>query len=118
MVTSFFRSFVVTVAVNDILLSRAAGFEAAMSLRLHSNMSVTDAAVSGWFTRAGYADVLTPRLLQRHARYSKRKAGGCATKRSQATVSKSTDSCRCLPIPHVTSSCRTTSPRRRTSRTM
>ncbi|MBB5413876.1 type VI secretion system protein ImpL [Paraburkholderia sp. HC6.4b] len=50
--------------VNDISLSRAAGFEAAMSLRMRSNMSATDTAVSGWFTRAGYTDVFMPRLLK------------------------------------------------------
>ncbi|WP_323123569.1 type VI secretion system membrane subunit TssM [Burkholderia alba] len=48
--------------VNDISLSRAAGFEAAMSLRMRSNVPATDVAVSGWFTRAGYTDVFLPRL--------------------------------------------------------
>jgi len=48
--------------VSDISLSRAAGFEAAMSLRMRSNVPVTDVAVSGWFTRAGYTDVFLPRL--------------------------------------------------------
>jgi len=48
--------------VNDISLSRAAGFESAMSLRLRSNIPSTDVAVSGWFTRAGYTDVFLPRV--------------------------------------------------------
>ncbi|MDN7592094.1 type VI secretion system membrane subunit TssM [Burkholderia seminalis] len=48
--------------VNDISLSRAAGFEGAMSLRMRSNVPATDVAVSGWFTRAGYTDVFLPRL--------------------------------------------------------
>lgn len=53
--------------VNDISLSRAAGFEASMSLRMRSNVPSTDTAVSGWFTRAGYTDVFLPRL-QKSAR--------------------------------------------------
>ncbi|MBN3816132.1 type VI secretion system membrane subunit TssM [Paraburkholderia sp. Se-20369] len=48
--------------VSDISLSRAAGFESAMSLRMRSNIPATDVAVSGWFTRAGYTDVFLPRL--------------------------------------------------------
>ncbi|KVS53630.1 type VI secretion protein IcmF [Burkholderia cepacia] len=48
--------------ITDISLSRAAGFEAAMSLRMRSNVPTTDAVVSGWFTRAGYTDVFLPRL--------------------------------------------------------
>ncbi|OJB06779.1 type VI secretion protein IcmF [Burkholderia ubonensis] len=48
--------------VNDISLSRAAGFESAMSLRLRSGVPTTDISVSGWFTRAGYTDVFLPRL--------------------------------------------------------
>ncbi|KVN21660.1 type VI secretion protein IcmF [Burkholderia pyrrocinia] len=48
--------------VNDISLSRAAGFESAMSLRMRSGIPATDVAVSGWFTRAGYTDVFLPRL--------------------------------------------------------
>ncbi|SMF98895.1 type VI secretion system membrane subunit TssM [Burkholderia singularis] len=48
--------------VNDISLSRAAGFESAMSLRMRSNIPSTDVAVSGWYTRAGYTDVFVPRL--------------------------------------------------------
>jgi type VI secretion system protein ImpL len=49
-------------SVNDISLSRAAGFESAMSLRMRSDVPATDVAVSGWFTRAGYTDVFLPRL--------------------------------------------------------
>jgi type VI secretion system protein ImpL len=50
--------------VNDISLSRAAGFESTMVLRLRSGIASTDTAVSGWYTRAGYTDVFTPRLLK------------------------------------------------------
>ncbi|VWC16408.1 type VI secretion system membrane subunit TssM [Burkholderia lata] len=48
--------------VNDISLSRAAGFESAMTLRMRSGVPATDVAVSGWLTRAGYTDVFLPRL--------------------------------------------------------
>jgi type VI secretion system protein ImpL len=48
--------------IDDISLSRAAGFESAVSLRMRSNMPSTDVAVSGWFTHAGYTDGFLPRL--------------------------------------------------------
>ena len=48
--------------VNDISLSRAAGLSAAMALRMRSDLPLTDTAVSGWYTRAGFLDVFKPRL--------------------------------------------------------
>ena len=48
--------------IADISLSRAAGLSAAMTLRLRSDLPLTDAAVPGWYTRAGFLDVFKPRL--------------------------------------------------------
>lgn len=48
--------------VADVSLSRAAGLSAAMTLKLRSNLPATDAAVPGWYTRAGFLDVFKPRL--------------------------------------------------------
>jgi len=48
--------------VADISLARAAGFSASTQLRLRSDLPLTDAAVPGWFTRAGYLENFVPRL--------------------------------------------------------
>lgn len=48
--------------ISDISLSRAAGFESSMSLRMRSNVPDTDVAISGWFTRAAYTDVFLRRF--------------------------------------------------------
>ncbi len=48
--------------IADISLSRAAGVSAAMSLRMRSDLPLTDTAVPGWYTRAGFLDVFKPRL--------------------------------------------------------
>jgi type VI secretion system protein ImpL len=48
--------------VNEVSLARAAGFASSMTLRHRSNLPATDAAIPGWYTRAGYIDVVRPRL--------------------------------------------------------
>ncbi|WP_374419593.1 type VI secretion system membrane subunit TssM [Chromobacterium sp.] len=48
--------------IQDISLARAAGFGSAISLRLRNNTPDTDAAISGWYTRAGYSNAFLPRL--------------------------------------------------------
>ena len=48
--------------ISDISLSSAAGFGTAMTLRMRSNLPITDPVIPGWYTRAGYNDVFLQRL--------------------------------------------------------
>ncbi|HEY4082029.1 MAG TPA: type VI secretion system membrane subunit TssM [Burkholderiaceae bacterium] len=48
--------------IENISLSTAGGFMAATMLRMRSDLSPTDIAISGWYTRAGYQDAFKPKL--------------------------------------------------------
>ncbi|HYP86479.1 type VI secretion system membrane subunit TssM [Variovorax sp.] len=48
--------------VEDVSLASAGGFMASTMLRMRGDLSPTDAAIPGWYTRAGYQDVFKPRL--------------------------------------------------------
>lgn len=50
--------------IEDISLASAGGFMAATTLRMRGDLAPTDAAVPGWYTRAGYQDVFKPRLRE------------------------------------------------------
>jgi type VI secretion system protein ImpL len=48
--------------ISDISLASAAGFETSMTLRMRSNIPITDTIIPGWYTRAGYNEVFLQRL--------------------------------------------------------
>jgi type VI secretion system protein ImpL len=48
--------------IEDVSLAKAGGFMAATTLRMRGELSPTDSAIPGWYTRAGYQDVFKPKL--------------------------------------------------------
>ncbi|MDR2327677.1 MAG: type VI secretion system membrane subunit TssM [Acidovorax sp.] len=48
--------------IEGVSLARAGGFMAATMLRMRGDLAPTDTAIPAWYTRAGYLDVVKPRL--------------------------------------------------------
>jgi type VI secretion system protein ImpL len=48
--------------IEDVSLASAGGFMAATELRMRGGLSPTDVAIPGWYTRAGYQNVVKPKL--------------------------------------------------------